>query len=153
MSQFSAILDELASLAVVAEPTDLNALATIHTQFEALVKQVGEVPAPASAGVTDACGRARQLVEAIVLRETKDAQQSLDGVRATISEIQAILNGGTAGSTEVSAPAVAETAPTVATGPVDALQESPIKADDAAIVGEFISESGGHCETAEAERR
>ena len=90
MTRANEITEQLASAALLADPTDLPALADLHEKLANASKQlsgeagVGEAQAKR---IATSAGTAAKLVEQIILREATDAAAALDGVCRQIAEI------------------------------------------------------------------
>ncbi len=90
-SEISGKLEELSEALVFAEPSDLQALSGLHTQFQeigawAKQKAQAEVEAAASA--------AAELIEGIILEEVEDAQASMELIGRIVGALQSVICEG-----------------------------------------------------------
>ena len=155
MQQLIDRTEHLASSVVALDPADLPALAELHDEFRAVGDLLGGGEGPALGdAVLEGIRRAERLVEAIVLCETPDTPAALSSIADAVSGLQAAIRDGgdEVGVTKPKPPmplAPAGEAAAVAPAAEDA-DEPPVKADDAALVVDFIAEAGEHIAAAEA---
>src|SRR5690348_13279878 len=131
-------IEQIAATIVGANLGDLPALADLHSQFEAFRAQVEQAGDWRNA--TPVCGmasNAARTVEQIILGESQDAAASMSEVAKAVAGIQAMIDQAIA-----TKPPPSEEKP--------AATQSVISADDAPLVLDFIGESRGHIESAEA---
>jgi len=153
MESLNQVIERLASSVVVADSTDLPALAEMHTQFQELSKQIAGQAELAPMHST--AGRAEKLLEQIILREIKDADEALKTIAQSVSELQTWMETGSmptpAGSTPPAAGDAASSENKSDAAAEDPNAERPINSDDLPLLQEFISESRAHIDTAEAQ--
>jgi two-component system chemotaxis sensor kinase CheA len=151
MQSIQELMDQLASAAMVADPLDLPLLAQMHTSFQTLAEQAGTAAAAGCAGPIRArANSAEKLLEQIILREATDAQQTLQRITDSITEIQGLLKGEVP-ATSVAAIATLPSLPEGETPPAQVYDERALNPDDVSLVQEFLGEARGHLDTAEAE--
>ncbi len=151
-------VEELAAAAMLIEPADLTALASLHSQVEKLGQAAGAANDATGTAVSQPCQRALKLIESIILHEAANAEEALNGLRGTIAEIQTLLKQGATPGAPPSVPASTPAENNKASAPAAgapsetaSMQESPIRPDDAGLVHEFLAEANSHIDTAEAE--
>lgn len=117
MREIQDLTQRLASSIVMADPTDLPALADMHEQFQQLGKMATS-SAFEGDGLTlsEIAGVGEKLIEKIILREAQDIKECLQQVGQAINEMQRILDGG--------APAPAATAASTSTATTPATEAS-----------------------------
>jgi methyl-accepting chemotaxis protein/HPt (histidine-containing phosphotransfer) domain-containing protein len=158
MFSLSDLTEQLASAALLTDPTDLSALAKLHEQLTAIPARVpaeAGLPADVGAAFTGVAGTATELVERIILRELTDATAAFEDVCRQITRLQDLLNGAAGGP--AAAPAVTPAAAPAAPAPAPAAEpaadaaEAAVRPDDLPLVKEFIDEAREHLATAEAD--
>ena len=135
-------VEALAELLVFAEPSDLKALADLHTGFQeagALFEEGGQQEA------VQAVNAAGGLLEAIILEEVDDAQATLDAVNRTVAALQCIARDGRPAA-EIEFP---EELGLGATAEEDA-SAGAASAVDASILSSFLARQPGVMEDFEA---
>ena len=165
MQQLTDITERLASVIMMADPTDLPALADMHSQFQAIVRVAEEMPeahAQARKSLQNSASRAEQLLEKIILREVDDGAAALADISGTIKQLQDLIQHAADPSSAAAPPADVPTNKTAAKAPAEAPAAAPaahlaieaeavLNPDDFPLVGDFITESNGHIESAEAQ--
>ena len=155
MASLAAITEHLASAVLVADPTDLVALAQLHEDLAAVPSQAaGEagLAAPVAERLARTAQTASKLIEQIMLREVKDANAALDSVCENIAQLQQILGGSAAPEIDPQgAPPISEVAAAGSADPSVCPAEEMPKAEDLSLVQDFIGEARGHLESAEAD--
>ncbi len=140
------LVEKCAAAAVTAQPGELTTLAQLHTDLQAICDQWRERP-EAVASATHAA----DLVEKLVIGEVPDAEAALQQVSEQISELQALLEGKAAGSTEKKNETAAASPKEGSHGGGDEIpDERIIVEDDAPLALEFVGEANGHLDAAEA---
>jgi two-component system chemotaxis sensor kinase CheA len=153
MEQLSQQLDQLSSLVMRVEPTDLQALADAHTCLERLAKvaeETDEMPFEAAQRFERTADAARVAVEKLILNEVDDAEEAIKGLLGTVSDLQKLL-GGEAVATPLLDPPAAASAPEADPATPTEPDERVFGEDDLPLLGEFVAEAFGHLETAEQE--
>jgi two-component system chemotaxis sensor kinase CheA len=153
MPNISELTEQLAATVVLADPTDLPALANVHDQLQALAQVVGEltdIDKTRISSLQHTAKSAENLVERIILRDVEDAAVALRSVSETITELKALIEDPTRQITiaTVAKESTATVEPQHAPAAVEA--DIAINPDDVPLVLEFITESFGHIESAEA---
>ena len=139
LSELDAQLQRISASLVQADPTDLPALADLHSDL----LKVADLPG----GSADTARRGAEIVEQIILRETNDANAALRAVVDVVAQLQAIADGGPMPVLAT----VATTGPAHTDHSASAADEPTLGESDLPLVHEFISEAAGHIEAAEAE--
>lgn len=146
------IVEKLCSSILSAEPDDLAALADAHAKLEAAcaIAQEQSLPAGAADGLKVTAGKARSILEKIILNEATDAQAQLGEASAAIADLQRIVDAATRGeSVQIETQAAIVASPTETASTAAAPQT--FNPDDAPLIKEFIAEAQSHIETAEGE--
>lgn len=81
-------IEALSEAMVLADVSDLRALADLHTHFEN-VGRLAENEGPA--GIAEAVSRATDLIESIILEETDDPEAVLDIISRTVAVLQQVV--------------------------------------------------------------
>lgn len=146
------LTEQLAANVVLADPLDLPALANVHEQLQTLAQLVGDLPNVAKTRISSlqhTAKSAENLVERIILRDVEDAAVALKSVSETITELKALIEDPTR---QIAAVVVAKESTVVEAqhAPAEVEADVAINPDDVPLVLEFITESFGHIESAEA---
>jgi two-component system chemotaxis sensor kinase CheA len=91
-NRIQAIIESIAAAVVLTDPSDLQALAQLHGQFEEIARLAGDNSQPQV--VADASLAAAVLVENIIMNETPDSGATLRVVAQTIGALQQIIRDG-----------------------------------------------------------
>jgi two-component system, chemotaxis family, sensor kinase CheA len=165
MSDIAELTQRLASGVVMADPTDLPALAEIHEQFRRVAKLAREAGTAAGVSLSDAATAGEKLIETVILREVDDVEGVLARVSETVQLLQRLMAGGEqqpAGDSASAAvrpmasqaaaikPPSGEASPEAAIPAVVQDEEAAPNPEDVPMVLEFVSEATEHIETAEA---
>ena len=157
MPPLGELAQELASAVVLAEPSDLPALAQAHDRLLAIEAQADHetgLDEPRRQAVRASASTAEKLIEQIILREVDDATAALRQVGQNVAQILDLIHGKAAPSLNAELPSAGlapAAAPSQAAAPAPAAEmDLPINPDDVPLVMEFITESLGHIESAEA---
>jgi HPt (histidine-containing phosphotransfer) domain-containing protein len=166
-------LDDIASVLLMLDATDLPAVASLHDQFLNLHKAL-LTEAPALAADAHSCA---DVLEKIIMRDVKDVTAAVNTLTDDVTKLQTAIRDSQfpqAGTAAVARPAenvnaaspisirmtdvVAQSVPTLgdkpkppvptAVRPAEKLTMSFANAD-VSLVGEFINEAKDHCLTAE----
>ncbi len=86
-------IDELSEALVFAEPSDLQALSGLHTQFEEIGRWAGENSQPE---IEKAAAETAGLIERVILDETPDADAAMQVVGSVVASMQAVICEGVA---------------------------------------------------------
>ncbi|MBN2308076.1 MAG: Hpt domain-containing protein [Candidatus Hydrogenedentes bacterium] len=132
--------EKLSELLVLAEPSDLKALADVHTAFEEL--KAG-ADAEGRQEVAAACVAAAALIERIILEDVPDAGAAFEVVNRAVTAIQAIIRDARP-SGEVEFPAELGLAQgSDGSGGAAAAAEAPAGIVDAGIFADFLARQPG----------
>lgn len=95
MENLVQLTEKIASKAVMADPTDLNTLADLHSGLQEMSElATKELSAEGKhEAVVNVAKSAEKLIEQIILREVKDADACLQTVNQTIQDLQAMIAG------------------------------------------------------------
>jgi two-component system chemotaxis sensor kinase CheA len=83
-------VEALSEALVLAEPSDRQSLASLHTLFEELAHLANEESEPE---VGKAAGRAAGLIEEIILEEARDEAAAMESLGDTVSALQQLIRG------------------------------------------------------------
>ncbi len=147
-------IEQLSGALVLAEPSDLNSLAELHTGLEHVSDWARQAAQPRLAA---AATGAAKLVERVILEEVEDAAAALETVGATVAALQQVVRdgrsadptelalGGDTPQSEGSTEAVLEESANCERAPL------PLPANvDEQILGEFLDRQRGEMEEFEA---
>ncbi|HUW81814.1 MAG TPA: chemotaxis protein CheA [Phycisphaerae bacterium] len=98
-------MEQLSGALVLAEPSDLQALAELHTGFEQVNNWAQQAAQPKLAA---AATSAAKLVESVILEEVEDATAALETVAATVVALQQVIRDGRPAG-EINFPLVVDT--------------------------------------------
>lgn len=132
-------LQRLSASIVQVDPNDLPAMADIHGEL----LRIAELPGSPA----DTARRGAELVEKIILRETDDVAAAAKAVAEVVAQIQSIVDGALVPAAEI----VASAGPARTADAVRSADEPVLGESDLPLVHDFIGESVGHVEAAEAE--
>ena len=158
MDKLTLLTEQLASAVVMADPTDLPALAQVHEQLIEVGRLADELAAEDSLradALRERASSAGQLLERIVLSDVDDSVAALRQVNSTVAELQQLINGTLSPEqlTSTPEPAAAPVSPAAEAPEPQAAATEPSTAlnpDDIPLVVEFIGEALSHIESAEA---
>ena len=158
MEKLTLLTEQLASAVVMADPTDLPALAQVHEQLIEVGRLAGELAAGDSLradALRERASSAGQLLERIVLSDVDDSAAALRQVNSTVAELQQLINGTLSPEQLTSVPEASPepASPASETPEPQAAASDPSTAlnpDDIPLVVEFIGEALSHIESAEA---
>jgi two-component system chemotaxis sensor kinase CheA len=171
MSTLGDLTERLLASLVALDPNDLPALADMHTQCQTIRQQAGALEARQAQGVQQLTETAERLLTQVILRES--GTEALEALGRTVAELQQIVSQAVGGEREPVARAQVETLPAApaadaspsAVEAAEQVQSLPngvggaesssappgqLNSDDLPLLTEFIVESRGHIETAEA---
>jgi two-component system chemotaxis sensor kinase CheA len=147
MQLLNELTERLAAKALATAADDLNALADLHSDLQALAALPEAAAMPP---LRQSAGRLERVIEQIILRETRDVEAAVRTLTAGITELQSLTAGGAGAAPVEHAPAAADVAPAAADAhPAHPTDEQSLNADDLPLVQEFVGEARGHIESAE----
>jgi two-component system chemotaxis sensor kinase CheA len=168
MQTLTKLVEELASSVAGTQADDLPALAGVHSALQSLRGEASKpshgADQPSADDLRPVCqtaSQAERVVEAIILRETKDSIAALEDVKRAVDSIQQMISSALSGGpiTASEAPVI-EPTPAPAAPPAAAPAPAPaatandtqakLEESDLPLVMEFVTEAGGHLESAEA---
>jgi len=156
MTPIAELAQNVAASIVLVDPGDLQALANLHTGFEAVAAAAAQqLDAAFAQRLACSATAAAKSIERIILGEVDSAQTALQQAGEFIAEIHAILDSAASG--QPVAPVVAVVVSTAAevgeppAAPAADLTEAAFNLDDLPLIREFTSEAQGHLESAEAQ--
>lgn len=108
MQKLSELTEQLASAVVLADPTDLPALAQVHEQLRVLgelAEELRPTDAPRAEALKQTAGVTAQLIERLILREVDDEIAALQMVGAAVGDLLSLIHTDEASPTLQTPPA------------------------------------------------